>query len=387
MTVEFEDLKAGAERLQNDVIAQNEKLKTVNQNYDAFKNTMALKLKELGEKIDTLLNNPLSSKEEWEKYQNKDDVIKKVYHDLSDEAETTKDKIEQAVNLMVADTKIPKWLAIIGIFILLSMVGSYIVLHKYIDAPTYKKESGEKLFKTIGKLKAHLSNSDLKPNDIPEILQTFSNCNDPVAKIEVSSNDSQRKEKSTEVTGVATVRSRDALTFVFAERISSLNGFISVVKAGTTTGTSSANAKNQIDKIREELEKIEKDALAFSKNDGFFWIVGFWRWLEIAFWAEFGVIAGILVWICTKAEEGTFTKGRYEKELPWYIAEMAIGPIVVVAVFFLLRQTVGTLIAGVAEEDVQSSIFLTLGISFTLGFFIRRTLGIFNFIKDKLPLP
>lgn len=99
------------------------------------------------------------------------------------------------------------------------------------------------------------------------------------------------------------------------------------------------------------------------------------------------MIVGILAWICTQAEVGGYTKGKYEKELPWYIAEMVMGPVIVVAVFFLLKQFVGTFIAGVAEEDVRSSIYLTLGISFALGLFIRRTLGVFNFIKDKLPLP
>jgi len=53
---------------------------------------------------------------------------------------------------------------------------------------------------------------------------------------------------------------------------------------------------------------------------------------------------------------------------------------------FLLKQFIGTLITGVTEEEVRGSTYLTLGVSFILDYFIRRTLGIFDFIKNKLPL-
>lgn len=411
MAVEFEDLNAEVKRLQEDITAQLTKLQTVNQNYDAFKNNTDSKLKELEKEINALLKEPLSSKDAWGNYPSKDDVIKKVRGDLHDKLETTKGSIEQVVNLMVTDTKIPKRLTIIGITILLLTIGGYISLHKYTGAPTYHKENGKKLFEAIGKLKAHISNPDVKLNDIP-YLPDF---NTLTAKKEQSPNDSEKKEKSNEATGTATVRSQDALTsvgtatrycycaksrcvdlsvpsqdalaLVFAERISSFNGFVSVVYTGTTTGTGTVILKSQVDKMKEELEKIEKDALTFSKNDEFFWIAGYWRWLEIVFWGEFGVIVGILAWVCTQAEAGRYTKGMYEREVPWYIAEIVMGPVIVVAVFFLLRQFIGTFMAGVAEEEVRSSIYLTLGISFTLGLFIRRTLGVFNYFKDKLPLP
>jgi len=77
----------------------------------------------------------------------------------------------------------------------------------------------------------------------------------------------------------------------------------------------------------------------------------------------------------------------FEDEIYWYLVEIIMGPIVVIAVFFLLKQFIGALMSGVSEEDVKGSIYMTLGVSFTLGLFIRRTLGIFNYIKDKLPLP
>ncbi|HHT9111152.1 MAG TPA: hypothetical protein ACFYDZ_08360 [Candidatus Brocadiaceae bacterium] len=395
MTVEFGDLQPDAKRLQVDVQAQLKKLQTVNQNYEEFKKNTETELNKLTSDIGVLLDGPLNSEDAWKKHQEKDDVIKAVRDDLHDKSETIKDSIEQVVNLMVTDTRIPKRLTIIGITILLLMIGGYIALHIYIDTPTYKKESGEKLFEAIGKLKAHILNTNLKLDNIPIIPQDFSDFNSLTAKAEPmkvkaeqNSIDPEKKEKSNKATGTATAQSQDALTSVFAERISCLNGFISVVKTGTITGTGSVYiVKNQVDKIREELEKIEKDVLAFSKNDGFFWIAGFWRWLEIVFWGEFGVMVGILAWVCTQAEAGKYTKGMYEREVPWYIAEIVMGPVIVVAVFFLLRQFIGTFMTGVAEEEVRSSIYLTLGISFALGLFIRRTLGVFNFIKEKLPLP
>ncbi|OQY99060.1 MAG: hypothetical protein B6D35_10370 [Candidatus Brocadia sp. UTAMX2] len=383
MAVEFEVLNAEGKRLQEGITVQLKKLETVSLNYDEFKKNTETTLKDLGDKIDALLKGPLLSKDAWDTHPQQDDVIRKVRNDLHDNLETRKVGIERVVNLLVPDAKIPKRLTIIGITILLLMIGGYVALHKYIDTPTYKKENGEKLFAAIGKLKAHILNPEVKLNDMPD-LPDF---NPLTAKKGQSSNDPEKKEKGNEATGPATAPSQDAWAFVFAERISSFNGFVSVVKTGTTTGTGSVILKSQVDKMKEELEKIEKDALIFSKNDGFFWITGYWRWLEIVFWGEFGVIVGILAWICTQAEVGGYTKGKYEKELPWYIAEMVMGPVIVVAVFFLLRQFVGTFIAGVAEEDVRSSIYLTLGISFALGLFIRRTLGVFNFIKDKLPLP
>ena len=40
----------------------------------------------------------------------------------------------------------------------------------------------------------------------------------------------------------------------------------------------------------------------------------------------------------------------YEREAPWYIAEVVIGPIIVVAAFFLLRQFVGTFMTGLQKK-------------------------------------
>lgn len=242
-------------------------------------------------------------------------------------------------------------------------------------------------------------------------------------------NFTQNKPKSSEKS--EDINSYSALTLEFFERINILNGFIFTFNeiCGSSTvnlaikdklkktisdiyGTSSTNSadkelrlekeindilgtstvnsvvKDQLKiTIKEGIEKLEKDATGFSKNDGFFWVFGYWRWLEILFWGEFGVIVGILAWVSTQLAAGKYTKLVFHYEKYWYLTEIFIGPIVVVSAFFLLKQFIGTLITGVTEEDVRGSIYLTLGVSFTLGYFIRRTLGIFDFIKNKLPLP
>lgn len=365
MTVGFKELIIGVNRLRADIGRHREKLETVRQNYGMYVADTTDKLERLNREIDNLLAGPLASEQAWERDPGKVDVIKKVSKELPDRSETINNSIEQVGNVLVIDTRNPKRLTILGITVLLLMIGCYITLHIYIENPTYKKESGKKLFKAIGILKASVLNSDVKLDEIP---QDSSEQNHP----KQNSADSKNKGKD------------DALTLEFAERISLLNGLISAFNKDTGT----VNVRSQIvNKIKEDLEKIEKDAVGFSKNDGFFWIAGFWRWLEIVFWGEFGVIVGILAWVCTQAEAGKYTKGMYERESPWYIAEVVIGPIIVVAAFFLLRQFVGTFMTGIAEEEVRGSIYLTLGISFALGLFIRRTLGIFNYIKDKLPLP
>jgi hypothetical protein len=141
--------------------------------------------------------------------------------------------------------------------------------------------------------------------------------------------------------------------------------------------------------LKTEINKIHTEALSLSQNDGFFWIGGFWKWLELIFWGEFGVIICIMVWVSTEYSAGTYTKKQYSKEWRWYLTEVVVGPIVVMAAFLLFGIVISRLLEGVtaSEEQIRTSIYLSIGVSFTLGFFIRRTLGVFDFIKNKLPLP
>lgn len=320
-----------------------------------------------------------------------------------------------------------KWVTIIGCALLSSIGGTYIWLHTYMKYPSYRKEDTKTFFKSIGKIKSALTNPDV--THLNEIKVISSESNNSAQDQPKPGDFTQNKPKSSEKT--EDINSYNALSLELFERVNILNGFIFTFNeiCGSNTvnlaikdklkktisniyGTSSTNSadkelrlekeindilgtatvnsevKGELKKtIKEGIEKLEKDATGFSKNDGFFWVFGYWRWLEILFWGEFGVIVGILAWVSTQLAAGKYTKLVFHYEKYWYLTEIFIGPIVVVSAFFLLKQFIGTLITGVTEEEVRGSIYLTLGVSFTLGYFIRRTLGIFDFIKNKLPLP
>jgi len=84
-----------------------------------------------------------------------------------------------------------------------------------------------------------------------------------------------------------------------------------------------------------------------------------------------------------------YTLEVHRKERCWYLTEVLIGPVVVMAVFLLLKQSASVILSGIVTPEfsgAEVSIYFTMGLSFVLGYFIRRTLGIFDAIKDKLPL-
>ncbi len=138
-----------------------------------------------------------------------------------------------------------------------------------------------------------------------------------------------------------------------------------------------------IEEARERIGSLAKRGWELSHNDGFFWVSGYQRWLEIIFWGEFGVLIGIMTWVSEQVEKEKYSSHVLELEKLWYWTEVIIGPFVVIAVFFLLKQMVGSVINGVTENEVRGSIYMTLGISFTLGLYIRRSLGVFNRFKQK----
>jgi hypothetical protein len=171
-------------------------------------------------------------------------------------------------------------------------------------------------------------------------------------------------------------------TNTFGHRLAALSGLAS----GSLTDTLKATDQRAV-ALKDGIEKIRVEALSLAKNDNFFWVSGIWKWLEIIFWGEFGVIVSIMVWVSTQFSDGKYTREIFSKEWRWYLTEIVIGPIVVTTAFFLLSIIISGFLEGITEEQIRSSIYLTLGVSFTLGFFIRRTLGILDFIKNKLPLP
>lgn len=266
---------------------------------------------------------------------------------------------------------------IVGIALLIVLVTVYVMLHYNKKSPSYDKDNANVFFLNLGKVRAAVLNSEIRMECIEDAIRNFPD------------------------------GEKDALTSEFKYRISFLKGYVSKLvefqnktapcfkvntshssaQSGKAGSLSITSTDQRVVIIKDEIDKIEKEARALSRNDGFFWISGYWKWLEIVFWGEFGVIIGILAWVSSQVEKGKYSKEIYENEKYWYIVEIFMGPIVVIAVFFLLKQVIGALMTGITEEDIRGSIYMTLGVSFTLGLFIRRTLGIFDYFKNKFPLP
>ena len=116
-----------------------------------------------------------------------------------------------------------------------------------------------------------------------------------------------------------------------------------------------------------------------SLNARFFWNADSRKWLEIMFWSVWGTIVGILFYLAGKLSGEIFDR----HEIPEIAAEIIITPLVVVTIFFLFD------FAGItAVVPQESSIYITLGFAFILGFAIRRTVGLLDTIKKRiLPEP
>ena len=112
-----------------------------------------------------------------------------------------------------------------------------------------------------------------------------------------------------------------------------------------------------------------------SQRAGFFWNDRIGRWFEIAWWAEFGVLVGILFYIA-----GLMGEGRFESEnIVMFWTEIVIAPVVVLVIFFLFTLTG---ITGISPSE--TSLPGNIGFAFIFGFAIRRTLGLLDTIKKRI---
>lgn len=127
----------------------------------------------------------------------------------------------------------------------------------------------------------------------------------------------------------------------------------------------------------ESLMKLRPALLADldSLRAGFFWNDRVWRWIELAWWAELGVLVGILFYVA-----GTMSEGRFETEnISMYWTEIVIAPVVVAVIFFLFTLTG---ITGISPSE--TSLPGNVGFAFIFGFAIRRTLGLLDTIKKRI---
>jgi hypothetical protein len=123
--------------------------------------------------------------------------------------------------------------------------------------------------------------------------------------------------------------------------------------------------------------KLTKAVLAEldSVTSTFLWNDQRKRWLEIAWWAEFGTLVGILFYIAGTFSEGWFSTAK----TAMFWTEIVIAPLVVLAIFFLFS------FSGITAISLQeTSISGSAGFAFILGFSIRRTLGLLDTIKKRL---
>lgn len=111
-----------------------------------------------------------------------------------------------------------------------------------------------------------------------------------------------------------------------------------------------------------------------SARPGLFWADRVRRWFEIAWWAEIGVLVGILFYIA-----GLLSEGRFDSEdLTMMWTEVLIAPVVVPVIFFLLSLT------GIGVNPSETAMTGNIGFAFVFGFAIRRTLGLLDTIKKRI---
>ncbi len=143
-------------------------------------------------------------------------------------------------------------------------------------------------------------------------------------------------------------------------------------------GSVDAEAQNEtLADNSESLTKLRPALLADldSLRAGFFWNDRVWRWIELAWWAEFGVLIGILFYVA-----GTMSEGRFETEnISMFWTEIFIAPVVVAVIFFLFTLTG---ITGISPSE--TALPGNVGFAFIFGFAIRRTLGLLDNIKKRI---
>jgi len=330
--------------------------------------------------LDIFSKTAFSSKDEWQKADTnqKQEIIKQIRKNLPTSLKNIDKRLRRIEN-----AKKEAWAVIIvGIICLVFLATLYLVIHNTKQKMFYDTQAEDVIFQHIGQIKAELSQSKVKIYNVNYLLQNFSDDNTYNDKLMLFT--AFRKEIAY-LRGITCSLSDGCLNWQAHTETKDKN---KKVFSTDNTGSTLIDQNDQrLVELKSEIDKMAKEADAFSRNAGYFWIVGTWRWLEVIFWGEFGVLVGILAWVSRKVEEGEFTKERFDNEVLWYLTEIFIGPVVIVAAFFLLNQFIGTMLSGVSTDNVRMSIYITLGLSFTLGLFLRRTLGIFDSIKNRLPLP
>jgi hypothetical protein len=145
---------------------------------------------------------------------------------------------------------------------------------------------------------------------------------------------------------------------------------VSLGKLSSDVHAAQATAMQSLETLGKTLEPELQ-----SMRAGYFWGQQPGRWFEIAWWAEFGTLVGILFYVSGCLSMGVFRT----QEISTFIAELVFTPLVVCVVFLLFGFSGITSFSPDSASNGQ-----TIGVAFILGFAIRRTVGLLDLIKKKL---
>jgi hypothetical protein len=125
--------------------------------------------------------------------------------------------------------------------------------------------------------------------------------------------------------------------------------------------------------VQDFSKKLRADLESFSTP--YFWTTSPWRWYELFFWALIGCLVGLLFYIAGLLSQGVFNT----EEVFMFWAELFIAPIVVLVVFFLFTFT------GITSfTPSETSLTVSIGFAFILGFAVRRTIGLLDTLKKRI---
>lgn len=113
------------------------------------------------------------------------------------------------------------------------------------------------------------------------------------------------------------------------------------------------------------------------KKRTWFWFHGNKRYLEVLFWAIFGVMSSLLFNVTQSLKSNELDT----RLIPDHIAKLFYGPVVALVIYFSFDKVSATELINIVPEG-----FGLVVLSFILGFFSRRSMAVLNKLK-KIVVP
>ncbi|MFO7939754.1 MAG: hypothetical protein R6U66_08395 [Bacteroidales bacterium] len=143
----------------------------------------------------------------------------------------------------------------------------------------------------------------------------------------------------------------------------------------------SMNQSIDVDALNQEVEAMGLRAFLQAlpsvvlKVDSCFWLVGKMMYWEIIFWSLFGVLANALYHSAQRIRRKQFKRS----EMVVYISKLLYAPFVVMVIFLSHQALIEN--GDLAEISTGHGAVV---VSFILGFFSSRAIGLLNKLKDLL---